>query len=97
MRDNPHTFAIICLTNKIFLDISNNPCYNSIVNRKEIDTMPKCPYCGSASHVIALHEEYTEDGWEITLVRHYKCEACKKYFHGTTIYRSEGYEIIEED
>ena len=59
--------------------------------------MPKCPYCNSASHVIALHEEHTEDGWEITLVRHYKCSACKKYFHGTTVYKSEEYEIIEED
>ena len=59
--------------------------------------MPKCPYCGSASHVIDLHEEYTEDGWEITLVRHYKCGECKKYFHGTTVYKSEEYEIIEED
>ena len=59
--------------------------------------MPKCPYCNSASHVIDLHEEYIEDGWEITLVRHYKCDACEKYFHGTAIYRSEGYEIIEED
>ena len=59
--------------------------------------MPKCPYCGSASHVIDLHEEYTEDGWEITLVRHYKCGECKKYLHGTTVYKSEEYEIIEED
>lgn len=59
--------------------------------------MPKCPYCNSASHVIALHEEYTEDGWEITLVRHYKCDACQKYFRGTSVYKSEEYEIIEED
>lgn len=60
--------------------------------------MPDCPCCNSASHVIDLHEEYTEDGWEITLVRHYKCGACKKYFRGTTVYVcQEQYEIIEEE
>lgn len=59
--------------------------------------MSKCPRCNSASHVIDLHEEYTEDGEEITFIRHYKCGMCKKYFHGTTIYIRAGYEIIEED
>lgn len=59
--------------------------------------MPKCPRCNSASHVIDLHEEYTEDGWDITFVRHYKCGACKKYFRSTAVYICDGYEIIEEE
>ena len=60
--------------------------------------MPDCPYCNSASHVIDLHEEYTEDGWEITFTRHYKCGGCKKYFHGTTVYVCQDqYEFIEEE
>ena len=60
--------------------------------------MPNCPYCNSVSHVIDLHEEYIEDGWEITFIRHYKCGMCKKYFRGTAVYVcQEQYEIIEED
>lgn len=60
--------------------------------------MPDCPCCNSVSHVIDLHEEYIEDGWEITFIRHYKCGMCKKYFRGTTVYVcQEQYEIIEED
>ena len=58
--------------------------------------MPKCPRCGSTAQVKVTGTNFVEDGWEITLYRHYEC-GCGCHFHGTAGYISEGYEIIEED
>lgn len=58
--------------------------------------MTRCPNCGSSSQPYITEEEYCQDGWEITLVRTYKC-GCGCHFTGTSVYISqECYEIVEK-
>lgn len=56
----------------------------------------RCPNCGSSAQPKVLSTEYHEDGWEIEVVRHYKC-GCGAHFVGKSYYNCEGYEIIEEE
>ena len=57
--------------------------------------MFRCPNCGSSSQPKVIDTEYIEDGWDITIVRHYKC-GCGQCFTGTTHYTcKEAYELIE--
>ena len=59
--------------------------------------MPKCPRCGSTAQVRELDTEYFEDSPnEILAARSYRC-GCGCYFTGTTAYRIDGEEEIEED
>lgn len=59
--------------------------------------MPKCPRCGSTAQVKVTGTNFVEDGWEITLYRHYKC-GCGCRFYGTSVFVSqEQYEVIEEE
>lgn len=56
----------------------------------------KCPNCGSTSQPKIQETEYREDGWEIEVIRTYKC-GCGCWFTGTSFYHcQECYEIIEE-
>ena len=59
--------------------------------------MTKCPHCGSTAQVREWETNYYEDSVdEITVVRRYRC-GCGCYFTGTTAYRIDGEEKIEED
>lgn len=55
----------------------------------------KCPNCGSTAQVKVVSTEYNEDGWDIEVVRTYKCGyGCG--FTGTSYFHCpEAYEIIE--
>ena len=58
--------------------------------------MTKCPNCGSSAQVRVTDTEYIEDGWEIEVVRTYKC-GCGCGFTGTSYYHcQECYEIVEK-
>ena len=52
----------------------------------------KCPNCGSSSQPKLVDTEYKEDGWDIEVIRHYKC-GCTTEFIGVTIYKSDGIEF----
>ena len=57
--------------------------------------MVRCPYCGSTAQVKVVSTEYNEDGWDIEVVRTYKC-GCSQMFTGTSYFHCpEAYEIIE--
>ena len=59
--------------------------------------MPKCPRCGSTAQVKVTGTNFVEDGWEITLYRHYKC-GCGCRFYGTSVFHCQDqYEFIEEE
>lgn len=59
--------------------------------------MTKCPRCGSTAQVREWDTNYYEDSAdEITVVREYHC-GCGCYFTGTTAYRIDGEEEIEEN
>ena len=54
----------------------------------------RCPRCGSSAQPKVIQTEYKEDGWDIEVVRTYKC-GCGCAFTGTScFYCSDGYEII---
>ena len=58
--------------------------------------MTRCPNCGSSAQIRVTDTEYDEDGWDIEVVRTYKC-GCGCAFTGTSCFHcSDGYEIIEE-
>ena len=57
--------------------------------------MIRCPWCGSTAQVKVVSTEYNEDGWDIEVVRTYKC-GCGQMFTGTSYFHCpEAYEIIE--
>jgi hypothetical protein len=57
--------------------------------------MSKCSKCGS-ENLIAITTDYFEDGWEITVIRHYICRNCGETLTGTSVFSCrEAYEIIE--
>lgn len=59
--------------------------------------MTRCPHCGSTAQVREQDADYhTESLYEIIIVRRYRC-GCGCYFTGTTAYRMDGYEEIEEE
>lgn len=59
--------------------------------------MPKCPYCGSAAQVREQSADYFTESWyEVFIVRKYHC-GCGCNFTGTTAYRIDGEEELEED
>ena len=56
----------------------------------------KCPNCGSTSQPKIQETEYKEDGWDIEVIRTYKC-GCGCWFTGTAFYQCQDcYELIEE-
>ena len=56
--------------------------------------MTRCPNCGSSAQVRVIETEYNEYGWDIEVVRTYKC-GCGQRFIRTSFYTyKEGYEII---
>lgn len=59
--------------------------------------MTKCPHCGSTT-VEEYETEYFEDSPnEVLVVRHYFCGGgCGLSYTGTTAYRIDGEEEIEE-
>ena len=58
--------------------------------------MTRCPNCGSSAQLKVTETEYNEDGWEIEVVRTYKC-GCGCGFTGTSYYHcQECYEIVEK-
>lgn len=59
--------------------------------------MTKCPHCGSTAQVREWDADYfTESQYEIVVVRKYHC-GCGCDFTGTTVYRIDGEEEIEEN
>lgn len=57
--------------------------------------MVRCPNCGSTAQVKVVNTEYNEDGWDLEVVRVYKCR-CGQMFTGTSYFHCpDAYEIIE--
>jgi DNA-directed RNA polymerase subunit RPC12/RpoP len=57
--------------------------------------MSKCTNCGS-ENLIILTTDYFENGWEMTVVRHYICRKCGETLTGTSVFSCrEAYEVIE--
>lgn len=57
--------------------------------------MTRCPNCGSSAQPRVIAIEYNEDGWDLEVVRTYKC-GCGQVFTGTIHYTCrECYELIE--
>lgn len=57
--------------------------------------MTRCPKCNNALNLKVLGTDYNEDGWEIEVVRHYKCK-CGAYFKGRSYFHAqEKYEITD--
>ena len=58
--------------------------------------MTRCPNCGSSAQLKVIAIEYNEDGWDLEVVRTYKC-GCGQVFTGTIHYTCrECYEIVEK-
>lgn len=58
--------------------------------------MTRCPNCGSSAQLKVIETEYFENGWEIEVVRTYKC-GCGQMFTGTSYYICKDcYEIVEK-
>ena len=59
--------------------------------------MPKCPYCGSTAQIKMIGTNFVEDGWEITLYRHYEC-GCGYCFRGISVFHCQDqYEMIDKE
>ena len=50
--------------------------------------MVRCPRCGSTAQVKVTGTNFVEDGWEITLYRHYEC-GCGCRFYGTSVFHCQ--------
>ena len=57
--------------------------------------MIKCPNCGSSAQLRVVKTEYNEDGWTISVIRHYEC-GCGARFTGESWYQSEGFEVLSK-
>ena len=58
--------------------------------------MTRCPNCGSSAQLKVIATEYNEDGWDIEVVRTYKC-GCGQMFTGTNYFHCHEYcEIVEK-
>lgn len=58
--------------------------------------MVRCPICGSTAQPKVIKTEYVEDGWELEVIRTYKC-GCGGLFTGTSYYEAtECEEYFEE-
>jgi hypothetical protein len=55
--------------------------------------MAKCPNCGSTAQVRVLTTEYQENGWEMEVIRYCTC-GCGETFTATSLYASDGFEIV---
>jgi transcriptional regulator NrdR family protein len=58
--------------------------------------MMKCPNCGSYAQLKVVKTEYEENGWTISVVRHYEC-GCGIRFVGQSWYESDGFEALSEE
>ena len=57
--------------------------------------MVRCPWCGSTAQVEVVSTEYIENGWDIEVVRTYRC-GCGQMFTGTSYYTCpDAYEVVE--
>ena len=57
--------------------------------------MIKCVNCGSSAQLRVVKTDYNEDGWTISVVRHYEC-GCGAHFTGESWYQSEGFEVLSK-